>query len=364
MFLQDCSDVFLPVLLAALISVVAFGQDSTQPLAGRKLIVGTKSVAPFAMKNDEGAWEGISIDLWREIATALEVDYEFREHTLEDLLAGLRGGSLDVCVAALTVTAERERTIDFTHAFHNSGLGIATVRGHGRGWLGLAQRFASWAFLKVVFALTAILFLAGTLVWLFEKRRNAEQFGGDAPRGLGAAFWWSAVTMTTVGYGDKAPKTIGGRLVALVWMFTSVIIISGFTAAIASSLTVTQLQALVKGPQDLPKVRVGTVAASTSEEYLRRNHMQFRPYEAALDGLDAVVAREIDVFVYDAPVLKYCAVRRFHGSVYVLPGTFERQYYAIGLQEGSPLREPMNRVLVDRINAPQWKDVLYTYLGE
>ena len=40
-----------------------------------------------------------------------------------------------------------------------------------------------------------------------------------------SAFWWAAVTMTTVGYGDKTPVTTGGRIVGLVWMFTSVIVI-------------------------------------------------------------------------------------------------------------------------------------------
>ena len=69
----------------------------------------------------------------------------------------------------------------------------------------------SWA--QVVMALSFVLLLAAFGVWLFERKANAEQFGGSPARGLGAAFWWSAVTMTTVGYGDKAPQTKGGRLV-------------------------------------------------------------------------------------------------------------------------------------------------------
>ena len=121
-------------------------------------------------------------------------------------------------------------------------------------------------------------------------------------------------------------------------MFTSVVIISSFTAAIASSLTVTQLENAVKGPQDLPRVRVATVSASTSQEYLTRNRIQYTTYGTPQESLNAILAGEVDAVVYDAPVLKYLVNKNMQGSVKVLPQTFERQYYAVGLTEGSELR--------------------------
>lgn len=74
--------------------------------------------------------------------------------------------------------------------------------------------------------------------------------------------------MTTVGYGDKAPRTVGGRAVGFIWMFTAIIVISFFTATIASSLTLTRLHSRVGGPQDLPHVRVGGLEGSAAVEYL------------------------------------------------------------------------------------------------
>lgn len=54
------------------------------------------------------------------------------------------------------------------------------------------------------------------------------------------------VTMTTVGYGVKAPRTPGGRIVALIWMFANIFLVTVSTAAITSSLTVGELSGKVR----------------------------------------------------------------------------------------------------------------------
>lgn len=46
--------------------------------------------------------------------------------------------------------------------------------------------------------------------------------------------WWAVVTVTTVGYGDLTPKSVGGRLVGMALMFVGIGFLSLLTAAIAS----------------------------------------------------------------------------------------------------------------------------------
>ena len=342
---------------------VCISDAAEQPLSEKTIIVGTKEAAPFSMKTKEGTWTGIAIDLWREIASGLDLRYEFRELDLKALLEGIGDGSLDVAVAALTITSERETAFDFTHPFYTTGLGIAVPSRTKRPWLTVLKGFLSPAFLKVVAVLVLLLLVVGILVWWFERRRNIQQFGGDAVKGIGSGFWWSAVTMTTVGYGDKAPVSIGGRIVALIWMFAAIIIISGFTAAITSSLTVTQLESPVSGPEDLPKVRVGTIEETTSAAYLRENQISFQPYKKPFEGLRAIADGEVEAFVYDAPLLRYLVNLQFRGKLEVLSRTFERQDYGIALPSHSPLREPINRVLLKKVREPAWKDTVSHYLG-
>jgi len=57
------------------------------------------------------------------------------------------------------------------------------------------------------------------------------------------AMWWSVVTMTTVGFGDKYPITGPGRFLAVVVMFMSLFLLSSFTATFASAFVARRIEA-------------------------------------------------------------------------------------------------------------------------
>ncbi|HMB68223.1 MAG TPA: transporter substrate-binding domain-containing protein, partial [bacterium] len=188
------------------------------PTPPHDLLVGTKVVKPFAFRDAEGQWTGIAIELWEEIARARGWRFEWREapntNALVDMVAA---GDVDVGIAAITMKPSRAERVDFSNSMFQSGLGIATST-QDPSPLAMLSVLVSPQFLGGVGTLAAVLLGVGVLVWFFERRGNAEEFERDPRRGLWSAFWWSAVTMTTVGYGDMAPKTAGGRVVALVWM--------------------------------------------------------------------------------------------------------------------------------------------------
>lgn len=361
---------FWPVVWACCLlgAATVAAQDSPgPPLSTRALVVGTKQAAPFAMRQADGTWRGIGIDLWQAIADKLDLTYELRERDLQGLLDGVQDGSLAAAVAAITITAAREQRMDFTHTFYSTGLSVAVQTYGGNTGLRVVQRLLSWDFLQVFGLFVLVLAGVGALVWLCERRRNPQQFSRRAVPGIGAGFWWAAVTMTTVGYGDKAPVTVLGRGLALIWMVVTLMLLASFIAAITSALTVTKLATRIDRPEDLIRRRIATVSGSTSEGYLRRQGITARAFATPQAALQAVANRKnrtIDAMVYDAPLLLYLARTQFQGAIAVLPITLERQDYGIALPPGSPLRESINRALIEIIHQPTWQGILDRYLGQ
>ncbi|NBC23560.1 MAG: transporter substrate-binding domain-containing protein [Gammaproteobacteria bacterium] len=329
------------------------------------LVVGTKESPPFAMVDERtGEWSGISIDLWERIALELGYRTEYRSLPLDELLDSVAAGEIDVALAALTVTANREREADFTHPYYQSNLAIAVPAVQQTQLGAVVAALLSPAFLSALGILLVLLAGVGLLVWLAERRSNAEEFGGTPIEGLGSGFWWSAVTMTTVGYGDKSPRTLAGRLLALVWMFTSLIIVAGITGAMASAFTVTSLRTSITGPADLPGLRVGTVTGSTSEDYL--NGIGARPLaEGRLEtALEDLAANRLDAVVYDAPVLDYLIQQRHAGELQILPAEFNKESYAIALTEDTERLEPINLALLEITASADWQAIRRRYLGD
>ena len=348
----------------AVIAVV-LGILATTVHASEHVTVATKITPPFAMKADDGTWTGISIELWKQIAAGLDLTYDIKEqHDLKGVLAAVQAKEVDVAIGAITINAEREAVMDFTHPIYSTGLAIAVKPGSSGGTLAVIRGLLTWDLLKLLGGLFALLGATGALVWWFEHRRNDAQFAKHPVQGIAAGVWWSAVTMTTVGYGDKSPVTIGGRIIGLMWMFSAIIIISVFTATITSTLTVDRLESSIKGPEDLPRVRVATLGGSTSADYLDHRNIHYRQVPQVIDGLRLVASGEVDAMVYDAPLMQYLATHELGGAVTVLPNVFEHQDYGFAVPDGSPLREHINRVLLKELASDRWSELLEHYLGK
>ncbi len=330
----------------------------------RKIVVGVTDYPPFTMKTADGRWMGLSFELWELIAKDIGTKFEILEFDRLKMITGaLKNKEVDL-ITNIWVTELNEITMDLSHAYYRSGLSIAvSSQSGGISWFESFKKILSINSLKLLGLLSLLSLLAGIVIWLMERNRNREMFGDELPKGLGNGIWWALVTMTTVGYGDKAPKTIGGRLVAVFWMFFSIFLIASYTAVITSSLTVNELSGRVKGPRDLPMARVGALENSKTFSSLVEEGIPVIPFDSVNAGLKAVVKKEIDAFVEDELQLKYIIKHDFPGQLHVLPETVSQYYVSMAMPSGSHLRENLNRSLAKITVQETWIDMMDRYIG-
>ncbi|MFZ0372143.1 MAG: transporter substrate-binding domain-containing protein [Xanthobacteraceae bacterium] len=329
----------------------------------RELVIGTKQAPPFAMKAANGTWQGISIDLWRHVADELHLHYRIvEEPNVQGLIDGVASGKYDVAVAALTVTAGRVRVLDFTQPFYATGLGIAVPAGGEASWQPIIRTLTSFGFMQAIGALVGLALGVGILIWLFERRHN-EDFGGGVAKGLSSGVWWSTVAMTQRVTGSFGPRTLPGRIVAIVWMVGSIVTIAVFTASITSVLTIKHLQGVVHGVSDLSAARVGALAGTSSEDALTHLRITYQKFSSLQDGLSGLRKHKIDALVYDKPLLAWAIQQGYSSSVELVDASFDPQEYAFALPRNSSLRNTLDVAVLDAIHSDWWEQTIFRYVG-
>nr|7E7Z_A Chain A, Potassium voltage-gated channel subfamily D member 2 [Homo sapiens]7E7Z_B Chain B, Potassium voltage-gated channel subfamily D member 2 [Homo sapiens]7E7Z_C Chain C, Potassium voltage-gated channel subfamily D member 2 [Homo sapiens]7E7Z_D Chain D, Potassium voltage-gated channel subfamily D member 2 [Homo sapiens] len=73
----------------------------------------------------------------------------------------------------------------------------------------------------LLFSLTMAIIIFATVMFYAEKGSSASKFTS-----IPAAFWYTIVTMTTLGYGDMVPKTIAGKIFGSICSLSGVLVIA------------------------------------------------------------------------------------------------------------------------------------------
>jgi ABC-type amino acid transport substrate-binding protein len=261
------------------------------------------------------------------------------------MLDAVESGDAQAAIAAISMTPEREQRFDFSHTYLQSGLQIMTPAQQA-SWLDSLGSI-SWADVLGVIARVALLIaIVAHVIWLIERGRNPE-FPREYLRGVGEGLWWAVVTVVTVGYGDRTPKRLLGRVVATIWMFAGIFLIAHLTATLTSRLTVESLQGQINGLNDLPGKRVVTVEGTTADQYLSANGIAHLNVAQISDAYAQIEAGRADAVIYDAPVLSHYANAQGKGKVRMAGVVFKAEPYGIALQPSSPYRKAINQAILE-----------------
>ena len=312
----------------------------------RTLKVGFSGSAPFVIQKDEGR-SGISLDIWRRIAEDNNLSYRLikQANPRQGILA-LNKGEIDLLVGPISITPERLNLpgVDFTQPYFIGKEGILLPL-KPTTLLNRLQVFFGWAVVSSVLVLITVLLVVGSLIWLAERRSNSEQFPVEPIPGIASGMWFALVTLTTVGYGDKAPMTKIGRGLTSVWMVISLIAVSSLTASLASAFTLFlsgTTNESITDPAQLNGQRAAVLEGTSGEELAEEKNMRIVPSQTLGDAIEKVLTNKADAVIFDRPAIRYHLKNNPELAVQLAPFTLAEQTYGFAFRTGDPLRTPLN----------------------
>jgi len=305
----------------------------------------------------------VSFELWENIADDLNIDYEivfYNQSSMNKIISDIEKGVIDVSIGSQTINSDRLAKIEFSQPFYITKLGIAT-NADTEAWYSFLSAILSADFLGILLLLALVLALLGSSIWLAERNSNNDFRKG--PGGIWDGAYFMAVVMTTVGFGDKSTKTTLGKAITVVWMFAALGITGIFISSLSSSMTVNKMESGIEHLSDLRKMKVASISNTTSDLFLKNNEIKHYKYGNVLEGLIDIEKDELDVFVYDLPILQYLIQEEgLEGSVIISEKKYDTQYYGFGMKKGNnKLREDVNKLILRYIKSDDWENTLFKY---
>jgi polar amino acid transport system substrate-binding protein len=325
----------------------AIAQSSPAPAASTAevLQVGTRLITPFAMENN-GSFTGFSLELWQKISAELGQASKITVYpTVTEVLSAVENKKVDVAIAAISITAEREQKVDFSYPMFNSGLQILVRTPKKSGLMpNLVRDLLSPTFFQLFGLALGMVVVSSHLIWLFERRHPKSPISAAYFPGIFEAAWWAASTLAT--QAEEMPKGAVGRLMAVFWMFISVLFVAYFTATVTTGMTVQTLQGEIKSLEDLHDRTVATTAGSTAFEFLREKKIKTMAVDKIDAAYDALLTQKVDAVVFDAPVLMYYAAHEGKDNVQLVGSLLQEESYGIAIANNSLYRKRINSALL------------------
>ncbi|VVC37864.1 Ionotropic glutamate receptor, L-glutamate and glycine-binding domain,Ionotropic glutamate [Cinara cedri] len=374
-------------------------------VSGRRFFrIGIAKSIPWTFMED--TWKGYCIDLIEKLAEEMNFKYEliaknkFGEfdsttNKWNGLIGGLVEGELDIVVASLTMTSDREEVIDFIAPyFDQSGISIVIRKPSRKTSL---FKFMTVLKPEVWLSIVAALTVTAFMIWILDKyspysaqnnKLKYEQFRNFT---LVESFWFALTSFTPQG-GGETPKAISGRvLVAAYWVFV-VLMLATFTANLAAFLTVERMQTPVQSLQQLARqsrINYSVIDGGDAHQFFQNmkmaedilynvwkeialnqtnNRKDFRVWDypikeefgqilAAIERTGTVPNRTVGyqmvldneqgefALIHDSSDIKYEVYNNC--NLTEVGETFAEKPYSIAVQQGSLIQEEISRKILD-----------------
>jgi polar amino acid transport system substrate-binding protein len=333
----------------------------TSHIHAQPLRVGSVHYPPFGQTENKG----ICPDIWQAISekTQLAFTYEPAQN-VNQTLHTIAQNELDVAIGPISITAERLQSVSFTLPYYQSDIGLLIPPAQKTLWDQI-RPFLSMAVFTSIALLLMILFVVGNIVWFVERKANPSQFPPDYLSGVGNGMWFALVTLTTVGYGDRAPLTTAGRIVAGTWMVVSMIIVSSLIAGLASAFTVTlseQGSEAFTSLEDLRDRRIAVVSGTTSAQHAANQRARLTQTNSLDEAVNLLKAGQVEAVAFGKPLLSYHLKKNPELTFRISNLTLATEDYGFALPINSPHLHTINLALKELEESGRIETIINTYL--
>uniref|UniRef100_A0A914UQJ0 Ionotropic glutamate receptor C-terminal domain-containing protein n=2 Tax=Plectus sambesii TaxID=2011161 RepID=A0A914UQJ0_9BILA len=272
----------------------------------------------------------------------------------------------DLAVASLTISYSRSEVIDFTVPFMHLGISILFKKPEKKD--PSLFTFLSPLSLDVWIYMLAAYVGVSLMLWILARFSPYEWYNPhpcnpdtdvvENQFNLLNSLWFTVGSLMQQG-SDLTPRAASTRLVAGIWWFFTLILISSYTANLAAFLTVERMVSPIESADDLAKqtkIKYGTLGSGSTMTFF--NESKIQTYErmwqfmesqpnvfvnSSREGIER--SRNGDyAYLMESSMLEYAIERDC--DLMQIGGLLDSKGYGIGLPKGSPFREPISTAIL------------------
>ncbi|KAK2579609.1 hypothetical protein KPH14_010900 [Odynerus spinipes] len=354
--------------------------------------IATKVGEPYVIEVTDGStrgvpidkkyYEGYCIDVIESIAKILKFKYSFmlvpdnqygsyvpKTKSWNGLIRLLLDHEADLAICDLTITSSRESAVDFTMPFMNLGISILFSKPEEKE----PELFSFLSPLSTdVWIYMATAYLIVSLMLYLQARMAPGEWNNPHPCNpdpeelennfdLKNSMWLTVGSLMQQG-SDILPQAPSIRMVAGMWWFFTLIMVSSYTANLAAFLTIDKMDNPIKNVEELAKqtkIKYGAVAGGSTSSFFRdSNYSTYQRMWATMaearpsvftvtndEGVERVVKEKRQyAFLMESTTIEYKMERNC--DLQQIGSLIDNKGYGIALPRNSPYRTPISGAIL------------------